>query len=510
MINNTVQFNSRPLSASFLQAASKYKPGPGTLDFGQQTTSQSTPQTTTPIAQSGAQAAPSQPIKGLLTPTQLSSQLSSAKQALMGLQDHLNAMNTSTAPQNTSNASSNTVHVSQGTRDNPSSGFPSYVAQTAQASNPNQTQTGLISNLQNTAQGNQEYAQRAQEIANQYAPQIQKIGFLGAGAQAGDLSTGSNVVGSGNAAIASQSASQRAQALIDAENAALAGNAQGLTAQQQQANALNQALGGANTQQAQQIGGLGTAAGFAQPSTAAYGQTVFNPLTGQYQGGGGNLDPQAQSQNLAQQVLNGSITYDQAISSLGYAGNIGTTLLNNAITASGGNPLQLQAQGAAQQQNIGTAATQTAGQGAQLQKAGAYALQTLQDLQNTYNQLGGVQKTGVPLLNQISNVASRELGLGAQGTQQYNTSLQEARAAVSNALSAAGNTPTFSDATASALLPDNASPQQIAGAVAQIQTLMQQKIGTYNTTSNPVGTPQQNNQQGTIVQTSAGAINTNW
>ena len=56
-----------------------------------------------------------------------------------------------------------------------------------------------------------------------YAKQIAEVGQLGAGAIAGYKSTGTNVVGSGNAAIASQSASQRMSALSDAQGAALDG-----------------------------------------------------------------------------------------------------------------------------------------------------------------------------------------------------------------------------------------------------------------------------------------------
>lgn len=56
-----------------------------------------------------------------------------------------------------------------------------------------------------------------------YAKRIAEVGQLGAGAVAGDLSTGTNVVGSGNAAIASQSASARMSALSDAQDASLKG-----------------------------------------------------------------------------------------------------------------------------------------------------------------------------------------------------------------------------------------------------------------------------------------------
>lgn len=56
-----------------------------------------------------------------------------------------------------------------------------------------------------------------------YAKRVQELSKLGAGAVAGNLSTGTNVVGSGNAAIASQSTSQRLGAMSDAQNALLQG-----------------------------------------------------------------------------------------------------------------------------------------------------------------------------------------------------------------------------------------------------------------------------------------------
>lgn len=244
-----------------------------------------------------------------------------------------------------------------------SSSIPSYsgiVANLNNAATPNAVQTGLVKNLSDTATGNKEIGDNAAKIAADYGARIAQVGNLGAGAVAGDLSTGTNIVGSGNAAIASQSASQRISALSAAEDAALQGTGQQLTGQAQQASAQNAALGGANTEQGQTLSGLSSAAGFAQPQTADYGKTVFNPLTGQYENGGSNLDPQTQAGSFAQKVMSGQMTYDQAVSSMGYAGNAGKTFLDNAITGAGGNPLQLQASGATTQNVISTQGQQIA------------------------------------------------------------------------------------------------------------------------------------------------------
>ena len=67
----------------------------------------------------------------------------------------------------------------------------------------------------------QAIGQQAQAISDKYAPEINRVGQLGAGAVAGNLSTGSNVVGSGNANLASQATSARIQALQNAQSSEL-------------------------------------------------------------------------------------------------------------------------------------------------------------------------------------------------------------------------------------------------------------------------------------------------
>lgn len=181
--------------------------------------------------------------------------------------------------------------------------YPSIVGSLATASNPSAVQTGLIKDISKAGKDNAEIANNARQISEMYGNQIAEIGRLGAGAIAGHRSTGTSVVGEGNAAIASQSASARMSALAAAQEAALQGTGQQLTAQQQLANALSAGLTGATNIQGQTITGLTSAAGFAQPQTAAFGQTVFNPLTGQYEGGGGL--PADVMEQYAQMAANG-------------------------------------------------------------------------------------------------------------------------------------------------------------------------------------------------------------
>ncbi len=213
----------------------------------------------------------------------------------------------------------------------PDDSYQGLVRRIASSSQQSSDQRRLLDQLEATAAGNKAIADNARAISEKYGNEINRVGGLGAGAVAGDLSTGTNVVGSGNAAIASQSASSRMQALGNAQQAELQGTQQQLTGQSQAANAYGTAIGAANTQQQQQISGLGSAAGYAQPQVAGYGQTAFDPLTSQFGGGQGNLEPQAVASQLADDVIAGRKTYDQAVSALGYAGGAGQQFLNQAI-----------------------------------------------------------------------------------------------------------------------------------------------------------------------------------
>jgi hypothetical protein len=213
----------------------------------------------------------------------------------------------------------------------PSNSFQGIVNSLINTSSPTKTQTGLLSDIQKGGKRSSEIGGDAKAIADKYAAEINRVGQLGAGAVAGNLSTGTNVVGSGNAAIASQSASSRIEALANALTSELSGNQQALTGNESYIAALTNALGGANTQQQLTQSGLGSAATYAQPSTAGYGQTVFDPLTGTFTGGSDGLNPQAVATQLADQVRSGRMTYEQAVSSLGYAGGAGQQFLNNAL-----------------------------------------------------------------------------------------------------------------------------------------------------------------------------------
>lgn len=196
-----------------------------------------------------------------------------------------------------------------------------------------------LGQLNQAAQGNTAIGEDARAIAEKYGSEINRVGQLGAGAQAGALSTGTDVVGRGNAAIASQSTSQRMAALSDALNAELQGTGQQLTGQQQLITGLTSALGSADTQRGQAIQSAINAGTLAQPSATSFGQTVFDPVTGGFSGGSEGMNPQLVAQQLANAVKSGQMTYEQAVSSLGYAGGAGQQFLNQALGSDFNAPL---------------------------------------------------------------------------------------------------------------------------------------------------------------------------
>lgn len=329
--------------------------------------------------------------------------------------------------------------------------FDQFTRGLLEAGSPDREQQRYLRELERASQKGQEAARRAQEISDQYGSEIARVGQLGAGAVAGAKSTGTEPVGRGNAAIAAESASNRISALSAAQAAALQGTGQALTASEQGITGLTNALTGANTQQQLAQQALQAGGQLAVPSPTAFGQTVFDPVTGQFTGAGGNLDPQVQAQNFAQDVISKNTSYDQALASLGYAGQVGTNFLNNALTNAGASPLHLQAQGAAEQANIATqttAATDIARQNIQgaiesQVQAAQFAAAAGQQAQRAVSIL---QQTGLNKVNSVDYTrAANELRsrFGDENFAAYQTALVKAKGFYTSVLQAGGGgTPT--------------------------------------------------------------------
>lgn len=265
-----------------------------------------------------------------------------------------------------------------------------------------------------------------------------------------------------------QGRDQALQNMYGGQEQALATELQGL------GGLYNSSLG----QQATGISGLNSSAntalsGQGQAQGALQGAAGLIPDALRY---GSNLNPQDQATQLAQAVISGQMTYEQAASSLGYAGGVGTTFLNNAITQAGGNPLQLQAQGSATQSNIqtaGTAGTNIAAQGA------SQAIQQYNTLnaanstfENQASQVLSVLSQGglngsIPDVNKALNKIGGRFG--STQVQALSSSLTELAAAYTNLLSSNGGTPTSQDEQALATLNPNSSAAQIATSIDQLK-----------------------------------------
>lgn len=348
--------------------------------------------------------------------------------------------------------------------------FPGLASRIVESSAPNRTQTDILQDLRGTADKNREIAQDARRLSEQYGSEIARVGQLGAGAVAGHLSTGTNVVGSGNAAIASQSASARMNALAAGQQAALEGTGQQLTAEQQAANAQASALGGANTQQSQQLGGLGTAAGLVQPVQLPYNNQFIDPLTGQPIGGGasgGSLNTAVQT--IVQRVQSGQMGYDEAAAALSGYGQGGVNALNQAL-GQNFDVVGSNARAAAR-----TASTvQTGTTGGQLEKAAETVKEHMVTLLDSYNKLGA--QFGIPLLNRGINAIASQFGSGP--LQSYKIALSNVRDELAKILG--GGTPTEGTrTTAQQILPDNMTPAQIESAIKTATELMNSKIQEY-------------------------------
>lgn len=193
-----------------------------------------------------------------------------------------------------------------------------------------------------------------------------------------------------------------------------------------------------------------------QPITAAYGQTVFNPATGQYSNGGNvtlSGQPATDTSSLATAVANGSIDYNTAFTQLSnaYGGAVANQLLGtiqkndpsfNVNTSIG--------QGSAAQSNANTAGT------AQQQAAlSAYvqsypAVQTLNQNLNNITSLGNmtVQNAAGNNINPFAaapanaTLASIKTGLSNTGQVTFNSNITALQQAIQALYAGSGgNTP---------------------------------------------------------------------
>ena len=291
--------------------------------------------------------------------------------------------------------------------------------------------------------GNLPIGKKAADIASEYGQKIADVGTQGAKFRAGQLTTGTSPVAEGNAAVTAQTTAAQQQALAAAEQAALLGTGQELTAEQQAANAANAAAGQAQTGQGLLQTGLGTAAGYAQPAPAAFGQTVFNPITGQYEGGGGL--PQETLQQYAQMAASGQYA---AIPSSITSNPVLSAQVNAAAKAINPNfnPITSTAQGAA--------SADLTGQAANIQ-ASANGAESNFDLMKNIAAQGGVNDTNVPVLNTLKQNVAKGLTSNA-AVVNFQSLLQSVRSQYATILGG-GTSSVEALQEAQQLIPDNIS-----------------------------------------------------
>ena len=385
--------------------------------------------------------------------------------------------------------------------------FTDIVSSLQKKSEPSNEQDEYLKELAEAARGNQAIGDRAAGISDMYGDEIKRVGNLGAGAVAGNLSGGTNVVGAGNAAIASQSVSQRMSSLSAAQQAALQGTQQQLSAQGQTQEGLSQALAGANTQQAQGITGLGAAGGLAQPTQVSPGNTLFSPTDGSPVAGGlgGYVD-----YRTAEQVMGLISQYPDA----GYRYNENLSPEQNLQLAQGA----IQASPTYQKSTFGVP-----GQGT---IAGAQGVQTAQQGYNssyqTYNETSAQKEYADDMVTQLQEVMetfginptdSRKANevinrlrqqFGYEGQSAFETALSEAQRAYSTLLTIGGGTiPTEATAASNTILNPDATVGQIMQAIQQLKAAGESRlaaqgnqVNTYWQQLNAAGGQGGNNQGG--------------
>lgn len=333
----------------------------------------------------------------------------------------------------------------------------------------------------NYGAGNISLGQSSQNIAQDYSQQIKDAIAPYIGLAKTQATTGLLPVAQGNELATLNAAGVLGQNLASAGNLALSGNQQALTAQNQAATASNEAAGQALGQQQTTQSGLYSAASLAQPSATSFGQTVFNPTTGQFTNNGG-LPPDVMAQ-YAQMAANGQYS---AIPSAITSNPVLSAQLNEQAKAINPNynPIASTAQGTAQSQNItnlGTATTQGQAQVLssipQLTSAEAGA----QSLQNNINAL--LQSN--PQLNKsnaaLANAAQQWLQGKQLGDPAYQTLfnyLQEYSNTLAPILGVGGDPTNMKTQIATSLINAQASGQSIMQVIQNLQDAAKSKISS--------------------------------
>lgn len=252
-------------------------------------------------------------------------------------------------------------------------------------------------------------------------------------------------------------------------------------------------LTGLAEQQAAETGlgaAYGNLAGTVKPSPAAYGQQVFNPMTGQYESGGVAGGGQAATiDSLAADVIAGRKSPSQAESLLA-GGPAVNAQLDAAIKKL--NPAYDRVQAEAKAQAAAASTVQTGTTGGQLTKASDSAQQSLNTLQTYFDALSPIQTGGIPWSNDIAQGLSKFFGSSA--VTSYNTALEDARTQVRSVLGTSGVNPVDAGKIVDTYLPSGMTPDILKANMAALKTLIDIRVKAY--TTGGIGTTSGNTQAG--------------
>lgn len=331
--------------------------------------------------------------------------------------------------------------------------------------------------------------ERAAETAQKYGQEIARVGNLGAGAQAGALSTGTNIVGRGNAAIASQSASQRMQALAAGLGAELQGTEKQLSAT------------------GQQISGFGEAAGLAQPVQVAPGSALVAPTTGETIAGGiGGYVPY----QTAEQVMSLIQQYPDA----GYRYNKDLTPEQNLQLAQAA----VQRSPSYQQSTFGAAGAGSFVGGQQLQAAGdltkklagiesaAGGAEANFSLLLDVARRGGVNQMDVPILNTLQRNVQRGV-TSNEAVANFQSIIQTVRSQYASIIGG-GEVTVESLNEAKSIIPEDVSLATLESLAKNLQTEAQNRAAGLQKQINTLSGGQRTLSTGQ--NASAGGLNFDW
>lgn len=356
------------------------------------------------------------------------------------------------------------------------------------ALNGSQASQGAVGSLINSAQTNpgasgqayQNYQNdQAKYAADQLAYNNTYSGLLGQQGIPLEFSTG-------RAGEFQLQNSGRLQAEQQAVTNDLAGVNANISGTQTQQSGFNEAGGLANTAQSNVQSGLGAAGALAAPALGQYGQSYYNPLTGN-SSSGASVQPNDPLYPVLQQYAQLYASGQQSAIPSSITGN---PVLNAQVLqmAQQSNPNfnvnTAEGQASAQQSNAattGTLGTNTA--------AGGYtqAITTYQNM-NTANTAAESQAQQVQqilastgLNNAASNDYTKAINqlsgrLGSSNVTALNTAVTELQNVYGQLLNSAGNTPSGSEAQALAVLNPNSSAKQITAAIQQLQAAAYNKL----------------------------------